>query len=151
MGRYSDDESFFTPPVDRREVTARMFAKAGIGIKSEPETQRAREGSGSLILRSNAYLTGSTLTGVGSSNGREDAGGQHDMSLWRCTEHPRMDVMMRLYWNRVEYTYLVDGEPFADLDKAAALLAEREAVTGIYDRPRFEAGDDARGPVGADD
>ena len=127
-------------PENKKAITERLFAKAGIG--AEPEKKPAiQHREGSIILRKNAFLRGSTLTSLGYMDAQKGPDGVFTLTLWRCNEHPRLEVQTKIYENRMERTFLVDGEPQASLGAAAKVLAEREKASGIYPRPAFTVGD----------
>ncbi len=136
------------PDYRRNAVERRLLAPLGItategviGGKSHPQNIPESITSGSSILRSSPYLAGSSLTSIGRSDGREDHRGRHDLTLWGCLEHPRLQIQVKLYASGDgSRSFLVDGEPFAELDKAASTLETREAESGIYPRPAFTAG-----------
>lgn len=134
-------------PEHRGKVVERKLAAAGIYLNASAAAQKAPPGAGSVLVRANAYLAGSTFSALGGSNGcTDDSGARYDMTLGRCVEHPRLDLESRLYADRVWRCWWVDGEPFADLDKAAAVLEEKEKAGGIYSRPMFTAGDGGQRP-----
>lgn len=141
MADYFDDEPFFKPQRDRKEVVAEGFAKLGIG-QDQPLRNLQQLGAGSRIFEVNNYLRGSTLSSIGRDNGRQDARGKFDLMLWRCIEHPRLEIMVKIYpAGEVSRTFLVDGIPYSQIGKAAHELEVIEAKSGIYPRPRFEIGD----------
>jgi hypothetical protein len=136
------------PAYRRNAVERKLLGPLGItategviGGKNPAQNITENITEGARLFRKNRFLRGSSLTSIGRSNSIEDAGGHHDLVLWSCLEHPRLQVQTKIYPNRVERLYLVDGEPFADPSKAAAVLEKREAETGIYPRPAFEIGD----------
>jgi hypothetical protein len=136
------------PAYRRNAVERKLLGPLGItateGVidgKNQPQNITGNITEGARLFRKNRFLRGSNLTSIGRSNSIEDAGGHHDLTLHGCIEHPRLQVQTKIYANRVERTYLVDGEPFAEASKAAAVLEKREAIGGIYPRPAFEVGD----------
>lgn len=130
-------------PENKRAITERMFAKAGITKDGAAPIGKAEGHSiGDRIFDKNLFLRGSTLSSIGRDNGREDAGGRFDLLLWVNLDHPRMEVMTKLYsTGTIERLYLVDGEPFSHLGQAAHELEQREAKSGKYPRPMWSAGD----------
>lgn len=131
-------------PENKKAITERMYAKAGISPEgaSEKPTPSAQS-EGARIFAVNDFLRGSTLSSIGRNNGREDARGKHDLFLHECLEHPRLQVQIKLYSDgHVEKLFLVDGIPYSHLGKAAHELEAIEAKSGKYPRPFFEVGDD---------
>lgn len=140
MRDFYDD---YGEPANRIAITERMFAKAGITKDGAPPIGKAEGHSiGDRIFDKNLFLRGSTLSSIGRDNGREDAGGRFDLLLHGCLEHPRLQVMVKLYTNGImARSFLVDGEPFGHLGQAAHELEQREKASGKYPRPMWSAGD----------
>lgn len=141
MRDFYDD---YGEPANRIAITERMFAKAGITKDGAAPIGKAEGHSiGDRIFDKNLFLRGSTLSSIGRDNGREDAGGRFDLLLWVCLDHPRLEVMTKLYsTGTIERVYLVDGEPFGHQGQAAHELELREKASGKYPRPMWSAGDD---------